>query len=116
MEPNAKIPSSPDPLWNETRFYSMWSPDSGVGMFLHAGRLRGHVEWWWSQVAVYLPDGTVAVDRPWARDGEPRGVDAGVFRWLSVEPGERMECHYDGVMERTTPEKLSTAPRGSGAP
>jgi hypothetical protein len=116
MEPNATIPANPDPLWNETRFYSLWSPESEVGMFLHAGRLRGHIDHWWSQIAVWLPGGDVAVDRPWGRDNEPRGVATENFRWLSVEPGTRMECHYDGVCERTTPAKLATGVRGSSAP
>lgn len=110
------VPPDPDPLWNETRFFSCWSPDSEVGIFLHAGRLRGHIDLWWSQIVVWLPDGDVAVDRPWGRVSDPRGVTTGNFRWLSVEAGQRMECHYDGVCERTTAEKLATAARGASAP
>jgi hypothetical protein len=116
VEPNVTIPQDPHLRWNETRFLSCWSPESDVGLFLHVGRLRGHLDFWWSQIGVYLPDGGVAVDRLWGRDGDLRGISTNLFRWLSIEPGERMECHYDGVCEKTTPEQLMTAPRGASGP
>jgi hypothetical protein len=39
-------------MWSETRWNGCFNPEQGVGLFLHAGRLRNNLHWWWAQTAV----------------------------------------------------------------
>ena len=102
------------PLWSETRWGGCYNPDEGVGLFLHAGRLRGNVDWWWAQTAIYLPDGRVAVDRSWVRDPNEIGVKTPTLD-LRVEK-EGWSARFDGIAHVTTTEALAKAAGGSSAP
>jgi hypothetical protein len=102
--------------WNETRFFSCWSPAANAGLFVHVGRLRRDLDVWFSHLGVYLPDGRVAVDRQWCRNREPRGIENHNLRWVAVETFKRFECSFDGVCEVTTTEMLAAGVRGASAP
>jgi hypothetical protein len=115
MDPNA-TPEYDVDRWNETRFFGYWSPTANIGMFVHAGRLRRDLDLWWSHLGVFLPDGTVAVDRQWCRNTEPRGLVNHNLRWVSVEPFEAFECSFDGVCEVTTTQALAAGVRGAASP
>ena len=115
MDPNFTAQHGAE-LWNETRAFSYWSPEAEAGVFLHAGRLRAHLDLWWCQLGVFLPDGSVAVDRQWCRNDDRRGVVNGNLRWLSDDPRRSFECGFDGVCELTSTEALASGVRGAGAP
>ncbi len=115
MDRNAQAQYTTE-YWSETRFFSAWSPAAATGIFIHAGRLRGNLDIWWTQTAVYLPDGGLAVDRQWTRNTSTEGVVNGNLSMVSVVPRERFNCDFDGVCEVTDTLSLATGPRGAGAP
>lgn len=100
--------------WNETRWLGSWSPATGVGFYLHAGRFRRNLDIWWAQTVVFLPGGTVGVDRSWGRAIDDRGVHTGVFEMLVPEPWKTVTATFDGALEIVTPAELAAGPRGSG--
>jgi hypothetical protein len=108
-KPNHKVP-----MWNETRWGGCFNPEQGVGLFLHAGRLRGNLDWWWAQTAIYLPGGRVAVERSWIRNKSDIGVKTASIDLRAERVG--WSAQFDGIVELTTREALSKAPRGSSAP
>lgn len=101
------------PLWSETRWTGCFNPEQGVGLFLHAGRLRGNLDWWWAQTAIYLPGGRVAVERSWVRDPGEIGVKTASLDLRAESEG--WSARFDGIVELTTTEALAKAARGSGA-
>lgn len=107
-------PNHEVPMWSETRWNGCYNPEQGVGLFLHAGRLRGNLDWWWAQTAIYLPGGRVAVERSWVRKPDDIGVKTASLD-LRVEK-EGWSARFDGIVELTTTEALGKAPRGSSAP
>jgi hypothetical protein len=113
MDLNRK-PNHDVAMWSETRWNGCFNPDQGVGLFLHAGRLRNNLDWWWAQTAVYLPGGRVAVERSWVRNPHEFGVNTASLN-VRVE-AQGWSAHFDGIGELTTTEALSKAPRGSSAP
>jgi hypothetical protein len=102
------------PMWSETRWAGCYNPEQSVGLFLHAGRLRGNVDWWWAQTAIYLPGGRVAVDRSWVRNPDDIGVKTANLDLRAEQQG--WSACFDGIVELTTTEALGKAPRGSSAP
>ena len=62
------------PLWNETRWAGCFNPDAGVGLFIHVGRLRGNLDWWWAQTVIFLPGDRIAVERSWVKNPDKFGV------------------------------------------
>ncbi len=102
------------PLWGETRWLCGWSPDNGVGVYIHAGRFRHDIDFWWVHLAVYLPDGTLAVDRFWCRNESVVGLTSDNLRIEMTAGG--WTSRYDGVCQRTDREALTRNARGSSAP
>lgn len=102
------------PLWNETRWNACWNPDAGVGIYVHAGRLRQALDWWWVQTVAYLPDGLLAVDRCWTRNSAAAGVRTENLEHQMTATG--WTSSFDGVCEITSVAALARAPRGSSAP
>ncbi len=109
-----RTPNHDLPMWSETRWAGCSDPEQGVGLFLHAGRLRGNLDWWWAQTAIYLPGGRLAVDRSWVRCPDAVGVKTASLD-LRVEE-EGWSARFDGIVELTTTEALGRGPRGSAAP
>ncbi len=112
-DPNVH-PKRDVPLWSETRWNGCWNPEQGVGLYLHAGRFRRDLDFWWAQAVAYLPDGRVVVDRTFGRNLNPAGVTVGSLAWTVTDGG--WESEFDGISEATTIAALAHAPRGSGAP
>jgi hypothetical protein len=102
------------PTWGETRWHCCWSPDAGVGMYIHTGRFRKDVDMWWAHIAAYLPDGHLAVDRQWCRNTSVAGVNSQNLA-LTITP-TGWHSTFDGVGELTSTADLSRSVRGSGAP
>jgi hypothetical protein len=101
--------------WSETRFFGCWNPEDRVGLFVHVGRMRGHLGLWWAKAAAFLPDGTVAVDRSWGRElDNGRGTRTSVLTLGSREASGSVECCFDGGAERATPLCLAQRPGGAG--
>ncbi|MBU1054701.1 MAG: hypothetical protein KKC46_12885 [Proteobacteria bacterium] len=102
------------PMWNETRWGGCYNPKQGVGLYLHAGRLRGNLDWWWAQTIIYMPDDRIAVERSWVRNLVEDGVKTSSLDLRVRNKG--WSAHYDGIVELTTTVALSKAPRGCIAP
>ncbi|MET0984775.1 MAG: hypothetical protein ABW034_05135 [Steroidobacteraceae bacterium] len=113
MDSNRK-PRHEVPMWSETRWGGCYNPDQGVGLYLHAGRYRGNLDWWWAQTAIYLPGGRVAVERSWIRNTCETGVKTSSLDLRALEKG--WSADFDGIVEIATTEALGKAPRGAGAP
>lgn len=113
MDSNCKI-NHETPMWSETRWAGCFNPEQGVGLFLHAGRLRGNLNWWWAQTVIYLPDGRVAVERSWVQNPGEIGVKTASLDLRAENEG--WSASFDGIVELTSTEALSAAPRGSAAP
>lgn len=107
-------PKPNTPLWSESRWNGCFNPHEGIGVFIHAGRLRNHLEWWWVQTAVYLPDGQLAVDRSWVRDPDDDGLSTPTLDLRITEQG--WTARFDGIAELTTTQRLTTAAAGSSGP
>jgi hypothetical protein len=114
VDTNCK-PKHDIPLWSETRWNGCFNPEEGVGVFLHLGRLRGHLDWWWAQTAVFLPGDRLAVERSWVRDPDERGVRTPSLDLYTEDP-ELWTARFDGIAQLTTSEELAKAPRGSSSP
>ena len=102
------------PLWGETRWLCGWSPDNGVGIYIHAGRYRHDIDFWWVHLAVYLPDGKLAVDRFWCRNEAVAGLVSDTLRFEMTQGG--WTSTYDGVCQWTDREALTRNARGCSAP
>jgi hypothetical protein len=102
------------PLWSETRWNGCWNPEQGVGLYIHAGRVRGDLDVWWAQVVAYLPDRRLVVDRAFGPDRNRAGVSVGNLELSITESG--WSASYDSVCELTTIAALAASPRGSSAP
>jgi hypothetical protein len=102
------------PHWSETMFFQIWSPDNGVGIFIHIGRWPGDLDLWWAQVIAMLPDGELLVDRSWGRAVDNRGPATGNLRVECVEPLHKWRVNFDGAGEPTNLEQMARGPVGSG--
>lgn len=99
--------------WSETQFFQLWSPEAGVGLFVHIGRWPGDLNLWWGQSIAMLPDGTLLVDRSWGRAVDDRGPATGNLRVQCVEPLKRWHVSFDGAGQPTTLEQMATGPVGA---
>lgn len=113
MDINLK-PNHDAPMWNETRWAGCYNPKQGVGLYLHAGRLRGNLDWWWAQTIIYLPGDRVAVERSWVRNAVADGVKTASLDHRVREKG--WTAQFDGIVELTTTAELARSPRGCSAP
>jgi len=102
------------PLWSETRWCCCWSPESGAGIYIHAGRFRKDRSLWWVHVAALLPDRRVAVDRIWTPNRADAGVRSDALELAMTEDGWRST--FDGAGELTDISALASGTRGDGAP
>jgi hypothetical protein len=98
--------------WSETRWNGCWSPEEGVGLYLHMGRCRLDQDLWWAQTVAYLPDGLLAVDRSWGRQADDAFVRTGVSTLEQLPDGWRSS--FDGAAELTSLDALARGPRGAG--
>jgi hypothetical protein len=102
------------PKWSETRWNGCWNPDQGVGLYMHMGRFRKDLDVWWVQLAAYLPDEQLVVDRVWGRCTDAERVRVGGFELRQREFG--WISSFDGVGQLSTIEELAAGTRGSSAP
>ncbi len=108
------IPDLMTPRWGETRWHCCWSPKSAAGVYIHTGRFRKDLEMWWAHIAVFLPDGTLAIDRFWFRNRSTVGIHSDNLTLRMTADG--WQSTFDGVGELSNTSALSRAPRGSAAP
>jgi hypothetical protein len=106
-------PRADVPLWNETWFFSSWSPGSDVGIFIHAGADAADPELFYAQVIAYLPGGELVADRSWGRP-ESGNLTVGPFSIATEEPLRRWRLRFDGAGERTTSDAAGRRPVGAG--
>jgi hypothetical protein len=114
LDLNVRQPPADVPLWSETRFNGCWSPESGVGVYIHAGRFRRDLDLWWCQVVAYLPDGALCVNRLWGRNAALAGVQLAGLDLATTEEG--WTSRFDGVGQLTSTAELARGPRGCSAP
>ncbi|ORW23270.1 hypothetical protein AWC19_11980 [Mycobacterium palustre] len=99
--------------WNETTFFEAWSPETGVGVFLHMGRYPKDLDLWWCQAITYLPDGKVTSDVHWGRN-PGAGADTGNLGIEVTDPLRRWVIRYDGAGELTESHRLTRGLSGAG--
>jgi hypothetical protein len=103
------------PLWNETFFFSAWSPVNGVGYFIHAGSDPADPALRFAQVIAYLPDGRLVTNRSWGRpSGTGDELTIGGFTMTTVEPLKAWRIRFDGAGELTTSTESGRRPVGAG--
>lgn len=102
------------PDWSETMYFHVWSPQDGVGFFVHTGRWPGDLDLWWAQTIALLPDGQLLVDRSWGRAVDDRGPATGNLRITCERPLRRWRLRFDGAGEITTRAKMADGPIGAG--
>lgn len=100
-------------LWSETHLWSVWNPNQGVGLFVHAGTTPEDPDLWWAQVFAYLPDGWAVADRSWGRASDRRGPTTGNFRATSEYLGHFKLC-FDGAGERVSGVDMASRLVGAG--
>lgn len=113
LDVNSDINSSV-PLWSETRWNGCWSPETGAGLYIHAGRFRKDLRFWWVHYAAYLPGGRLVVDRFWTRNLAGAGVRSELLDLEMTTTG--WSSAHDGAGELTSSEALARAARGCSAP
>lgn len=109
-----KPPREDVALWSETRWNGCWCPESGAGLYIHAGRCRHDLDLWWAQTVAYLPGGRLAVDRSFGRTGDAAVVRTGNLELRALDSG--WSSSFDGAGQLTTRAALARGARGSGAP
>lgn len=114
IDVNIAEPVRDIPAWNETRWNGIWSPEQGVGLYLHAGRLRADLDMWWAQVLAYLPGRELVVDRFYGRNPNELGVRFGGFDLSMTDDG--WTSTFDGVGQMTTTDEMAVRPAGSSWP
>lgn len=103
------------PHWSETHFFHVWSPDEGVGIFLHMGRWPDDLDLWWAQTIALLPDGELLVDRSWGRAPDERGPATGNLHLTCEEPLSDWRIRFDGAGEITNLRQMvEEGPAGAG--
>jgi hypothetical protein len=100
--------------WNETAFFSVWSPETAVGVWAHIGRCRGDLDLWWAHAAALLPDGRLASSHSWGRSTDPRCASTGNLFFTVVDPHQRWSVVFDGAAEMTTSAAALERLLGSG--
>lgn len=101
------------PLWNETWFFSSWSPATKVGIFIHTGADPADPGLFYAQVIAYLPGGELVANRAWGRP-QPPNLSVGPFSITTEEPLRRWRLRFDGAGERTTSDESGRRPIGAG--
>ena len=109
-----QTPKTDVPLWNETWFFSSWSPETEVGFFIHAGVHPTDPTKWYAQVIAYLPEGRLVVDRSFGRSVPGKGPSTGNFSVVTVVPLKRWRLRFDGAGELTTSERSGLGVTGAG--
>jgi hypothetical protein len=102
------------PLWSETMFFLVWSPEEGVGFWLHVGVVPEDKTMWWAQTYAMLPDGVVLVDRSFGRPSDNRGPDTGNLSIKCVEEQKRWRLKFDGAGEISSTADLAKRVVGAG--
>ena len=100
--------------WGETMYFHVWSPEEGVGVFVHTGRWPGDLELWWAQTIALLPNGELLVDRSWGRAVDDRGPATGNLRITCVEPLRLWRLSFDGAGAVANREDMADGPVGAG--
>lgn len=102
--------------WSETRWVGAFSPESGAGLWLHAGRCRADLDLWWVQTDVYLPGERLVTGRSWCRAGEGEVVLDGNLRLVAEEEFKRFSVTFDGAGDLSTTQELALTSDGLGKP
>jgi hypothetical protein len=112
---DTNYPTFPDvDGWSETRWVGACSPESGTGLWLHAGRCRQDLDLWWVQTNVYLPGENLVVGRSWCRAGDGTLILNGNLQLNADEEFKRFSLSFDGAGEATTTTALTEKPGGAG--
>lgn len=90
-------PRHDQPLWNESMYFAVWSPEAGVGAWLHLGVVPEEKTMWWAQTMALLPDGLVLASRSFGRARDLSGPRAGNLEVCCVEPQSRWRLTFDGA-------------------
>ncbi|SNC62648.1 hypothetical protein SAMN04487881_0705 [Marinobacter sp. es.048] len=102
------------PLWSETMFFMVWSPEQEVGVWLHVGVVPEDKTMWWAQTFVMLPDGVVLVDRSFGRPSDKFGPETGNLSIKCTEPHRRWLLKFDGAGEVSSTSDLAKGLVGAG--
>jgi len=109
------VPAQPDRArWSETRLATAWNSAAGAGIYIHTGRLPSDLHMWWAQVAAYLPDGQLCVNRIWGRNASNAGIATAGLNYTVLEEG--WTSALDSVGQLTTTTALTARPQGAGGP
>ncbi|MHA2418169.1 hypothetical protein [Mycobacterium avium] len=100
--------------WSETMYFHAWSPEEGVGVFVHTGRWPTDLDLWWAQTIALLPDGRLLVDRSWGRAADNRGPATGNLRITCQEPLRSWRLTFDGAGAVTDRASMACGPVGAG--
>jgi hypothetical protein len=102
------------PGWGETMYFHVWSPQQGVGVFVHIGRWPGDLDLWWAQVIAMLPGGELLVDRSWGRASGDRGPATGNLRVTCITPLRGWRLAFDGAGAVSDLQTMAGGPVGAG--
>jgi len=117
VDPNDDFLAEPRhdiPLWSETMYFSVWSPENKVGLWLHVGLVPTDKTLWWAQTYAMLPEGVVLVDRSFGRVTDKTGPNTGNLRIECLEPQKRWRLSFDGAGEISSSADLGERVVGAG--
>ncbi|MGC0365801.1 hypothetical protein ABH922_003785 [Rhodococcus sp. 27YEA15] len=99
-------------LWSESVQFTCYDPKSQIAAYIHWGLLSREI--WEANFAIYLPNGEILVSRTFAprREGEP--MYTGQAETKPLEPLEKWQMTYDGVVRRVLMADLAKGPLTDG--
>ena len=102
--------------YSETMWFTVWSPKNGVGLFLHTGRVNGHIDLWWARAIAYLPNGRLVVDRSFGHAIDDSGPRTGNLTIQNISSGKngKWSLRFDGAGEDTTRKANRQSLSGAG--
>jgi hypothetical protein len=92
------------PDWTENMAWTMYDPNTNLGIFGHLGRLQPNRRIWEGFSLIYLPDGSAHASRSLgvslseARTGE--------YHYQPLIPGSLWRYSFNGVAQRVNPDDL----------
>lgn len=102
------------PNWSENLLFTVNDGKTGVSVWAHWSRIPAEPELWEAVLAIYLPSGELLVHRSFGSSHHQDAASSGPLTFRCVQPLQRWEVAFDGMVRRTTSDELAAGPLADG--